>query len=172
MHRIAAILGLFLSASCTHVGSSAYSTAGAPPPSAPEAPAPPAVAISATMVPAGAQELGVVEAHGRQPLATLEAIVAEFRTRVVSLGGDFGRIDSMGTTHEMVDESYTYDCGTTETTTETRSVYQPGPGGMGSYVTQSVPVTRHRPKTCTGVRKVEAATLTVVGRAFRTKGTP
>ena len=41
--------------------------------------------------------------------------------------------------------------------------------GRLSTSTETVTVTEHQPKTCTGVRQVEAATLTVLGRAFRTR---
>jgi hypothetical protein len=167
MRATGAGLALLMATSCTHVESSEYRTG----PTLPAASG--AVAISATRDPASGQELGIVEAHGRRTDGALEAIVAEFRARVASMGGDYGRIDRFDTKHEMVTESYTYDCGTTETSTETRSVYQPGPNGTGSFTTQTVPVTRHVPKTCTGQREVEAATLTVVGRAFRAaKATP
>ncbi len=37
-----------------------------------------------------------------------------------------------------------------------------------TFTTEAVPVTRTVAKTCTGERQVEVATLTVVGRAFRT----
>jgi hypothetical protein len=116
--------------------------------------------------PTASRQLGIVEATGRRPAATLEQLVAEFRTRVAAMGGDFGRIDSIATTHEMVTESYDYDCSEEVLEFETQTVSTIGPDGTPSFTTQTVPVTRHVPKTCTGERTVEVATTTLLGRAF------
>jgi len=120
-----------------------------------------------TQEPTDAEELGIVEAHGSRPAATLEQVVAELRARVAALGGNLARVDEFATRYEMVSENYTYDCGTTETRQEPRTSVQPGPNGTTTTVTEYVSVTHHEPKTCTGVRQVEAATLTLRGRAFR-----
>jgi hypothetical protein len=131
------------------------------------------VSISATRDPAGAQEIGIVEAHGRRPQATAEALVAEFRSRVAMLGGDFGRIDDFATRHELRTESRDYECGGFETQMQTQSVVATGPDGSTAVTTEAVPVTTYVAKTCTEERQVEDATLTLVGRAFRTaKGSP
>ncbi len=153
---------LLLTASCAQFQSSAFITGRALPPSTDP------VEISATRNPAGAKELGVIEAHGRLPVATLEALVAEFRTRVASIGGDYGCIDHLATRHEMVTETRDYECGSSETETEMQSVLQTGPDGSSSFVTESVPVSRYVSKTCTEQVQVEVATLSLVGRAFRT----
>ncbi len=153
---------LLLSASCSQFQSSALITGRALLPSTGP------VEISATRTPPAAEELGVIEAHGRLPLATLEALVSEFRARVASIGGDYGRIDHLATRHEMVTETHDYECGSTETETETQSVFRTGPDGTSSFVTESVPVSRYVSKTCTEQVQVEAATLTLVGHAFRT----
>jgi len=132
------------------------------------APSSASVRVSATRDPPKAEELGVAEAHGTVPAATLDALLSEFRARVASMGGDYGRIDTLGTRHEMVTETYTYDCSTTETVTDTRTVSHVNPDGTVTFTTEAVPVTRTVSKTCIGERQVEVATLTVVGRAFRT----
>jgi hypothetical protein len=132
------------------------------------APSSASVRVSATRDPVKAEELGVAEAHGRIPAATLEALIGEFRARVASMGGDYGRIDSVRTRHEMVTETYTYDCSTTETVSETRTVSQLNPDGTVTFTTEAVPVTRIVSQTCTGERQFEVAIVTVVGRAFRT----
>ena len=139
MRALAASGALMLATACSQLGSSGYRTTG------PElAPTQAPVFVSATRDPAAAWELGVVEAHGRRSVDTLEEIVSEFRARVASMGGDYGRIDRFDTRHDMVTETYTYGCGTPQA-----------------------------PMTCTGSRQVEVATLTVVGRAFRiSRGTP
>jgi len=139
----------------------------------PDAPLPPSlgpVAISATRDPAGGRQLGIVEATGRQPGATLERLVAEFSLRVAGMGGDHGRIDSIATRHELVTEHYDYDCGTDETVLETRTVFTTGADGLPAFATETVPVTRHVSRTCTGERTVEVATTTLLGRAFTTHG--
>lgn len=151
---------------CAAVQSSVLVTGPAQPP-APGAGA--VVTVSSTRDPAGAEELGLVEAHGRLPQARLGDLVAEFQGRVSSMGGNFARIDSFATRHELVAEQYTYDCGHDETRTETRIVTRPGTGGTTTTSTEPVDVTRHVAKTCFGTREVEAATLTLVGRAFRTR---
>jgi hypothetical protein len=82
-----ALTSLLLLASCTHVQSSGLITHPEARPSAPAAtasttsPAPAAGAaadavaqtpVSATRVPEGAQEIGILEAHGRRPIARLD----------------------------------------------------------------------------------------------------
>ncbi len=153
---------LLLAAACSQVQSSAHMTGRPLPPST----AP--VEISATRDVPNAEELGVIEAHGRLPAATLQALVTEFSVRVASMGGDYGRIDNLATKHEMVTENVDYECGTFETEIQTQTVSQTGPDGSTTFSTQSVPVTKYVSKTCTEARRVEAATLTLVGRAFRT----
>lgn len=126
-----------------------------------------------TTDPPGAEQLGIVEAHGRRPAATLEELLAQLTDRVAAMGGDVARIDSFPTRYEMVSESYTYDCGTTRTRQEPQSVTTVDANGRPTTTTQWVTVTEHVAQTCTGFRQVEAATLTVQGRAFRTrKGNP
>jgi hypothetical protein len=161
MRRIALPAFLLLACACTTVQSSAVSTLPAAPSAAP-------VAILLAREPQDADELGIVEAHGNRPAATLRDILAEFGTRVASLGGNLARVDSFGTRYEMISENYTYACGTTETVMETRTVTRSGPDGKMTIETETVPVTHHVPKTCTAVRQVEAAILTITGRAFRT----
>jgi hypothetical protein len=126
-----------------------------------------AVRISATLDPPHAEELGLAEAHGAMPATTLDTVIAEFRGRIASMGGNYGRIVALTTKHEMVDETYTYECGGTQTTIETTVVSQVNADGSVSSITQSVPVTSYVSQTCTGVRQVEASTLSVIGRAFR-----
>ena len=150
--------------SCVHASSSAYATSPTVFPS--DAP----VRLSATRDPIGARELGVAEAHGRMTLVTLEALISEFRSRVASLGGNYGRIDRLATKDELVEESYSYECGSTETELESRTVTRMNPDGSMTSTTETVPVTKYVSRTCTGTQEVEVVTLTVVGRAFRTVG--
>jgi len=136
-------------------------------------PVPGPVAVRLTSDPPGAEQLGIVEAHGRRPTATLEEVLAQFLGEVSALGGDVARVDSFPTRYEMVTESYTYDCGTTQTRQEPQMVTTFDANGRPTTTTQWVTVTEHVAQTCTGYRRLEAATLTVQGRAFRTrKGTP
>ena len=128
------------------------------------------VEISATRDPSMAKELGLAEAHGRMPAATLEAVISEFRSRVASMGGNYGRIDTLATKDEVIQEQYSYECGYTVTSTETRTVTQVNPDGSTSFTTENVPVTQYVSQTCNGVRDVEVVTLSVVGRAFRMEG--
>ena len=157
------VLWLALTCGCTTVGSSALPTRSA------MAPATEPVAVRLNSDPANAEELGIVEAHGRRPAASLQQLLTEVTSRAASLGGDVVRIDAFATRYETVTEPYTYDCGTTETHTESRTVTRTGPTGSMTTTTESVPVTRHVQKTCNGVRQVEAATLTLRGRAFRAR---
>jgi hypothetical protein len=143
---------LFLGLGCTHVASSAVMT------SAPLPPSVSAVRLSATQDPVNGVELGIVEAHGRRPPATLSAVAAEFSSRVGKLGGDYGRIDSFATHFEIVADTYTYECGYVQTV---------GTNADGT------PITSYISQTCTGYQNVEVGTLTLTGRAFRTQlGTP
>lgn len=165
MNRALALALLALSG-CSAVQSSAL-------PTGPRlAPSTAPVAVFVTRDPPDADEIAIVEAHGRRPVATLEALLGELRSRVAGLGGDRARIDGFATRYEMVTESYTYDCGTTEMRTETRTVSRPGPNGTSTMSTETVSVPRHVSKTCTGTRTVEAAVLTLTGRAFRARGSP
>ena len=159
---VARVSVLLLGAGCAQVQSSAFVTGRPLPPSTGP------VEVSATRDPPGAEVLGVVEVHGRPPTATLESLVTEFCRGVASVGGDYGRIDSFATRHEMVTERYDYECGTTETEYQTQTVSGMGPDGSPTFTTQTVPVTKYVSKTCTGERQVEVATQTLVGRAFRT----
>jgi hypothetical protein len=166
VNRPLALTLLALLSGCTGVQSSALPTRpGLAPSSAP-------VVVFTTRDPPGAEEVAIVEAHGRRPVATLEALLAEFQGRVAAVGGDRARVDGFATRYEMVTESYTYECGTTEHRTETRTVSRPGPNGTSTMSTESVTVPHHVSKTCTGTRTVEAAVLTLTGRAFRARGTP
>jgi hypothetical protein len=149
-----------LACACKTTHSSAFATHPEPSSAAP-------VSVLASRDPPGAEELGIVEAHGNRPEATLLEIVAALGARVASLGGDIARVDTFRTSYEMVSQHYTYDCGTTETRTESRSVTRTGSDGRLTVSTESVPVPHHVPKTCTGGREVEAAVLTLTGRAFR-----
>jgi hypothetical protein len=110
-----------------------------------------------------------VEASGRQPAAPLELLVSEFRARVAGIGGNYGRIDSIQTRHDMVTETYDYDCGTDEVAFETQTTSSIGADGAPTFTTQTVPVTRRVSKTCTGEKTVEVATTTLLGRAFLTR---
>lgn len=124
------------------------------------------VTLSATLDPSGAEEIGIVEAHG--PAATFAQVAAEFRARVAALGGNFGRIDSFATRHELRTETRTYECGSYETQMQLQSSTTTGPDGSPVVTSEMVPVTVYVSKTCTDEQQVEHATLTLVGRAFRT----
>jgi len=128
------------------------------------------VQISATRDPAQGTEIGVAEAHGYLGVASLDALIAEFRSRVASMGGDYGRIDSVATKGEMRLETVSYECGGFETTTETTTVMQLNPDGSMTPSTDTATVNHYVSKTCTEDRWVEVFTLTVLGRAFRTAG--
>ena len=124
------------------------------------------VSVLLSQDPPEARELGIVEAHGTQPVE-LESLLAEFRARVASLGGDVARIDSFATRYEIVSELYTYDCSMLETHTEMRTVSHTEADGSITYATESVLVTEFVSKTCSEFRSHEEATLTLTGRAFR-----
>jgi len=98
------------------------------------------VIVRATDIPPGAKQVAAVEANGTSaPLAT---IMSEFVQKVASVGGDYGKIDSIRTKFDMVTttNTYSYSCGSPQA-----------------------------PATCTGTNTSthEVATTTVVGRAFR-----
>ncbi len=103
-----------------------------------------AVAVSLTRDPPGGVELGRVEAA---TLGTVEELVPEFVERVAGLGGDYARIDEIGTRFEWQwrPVTSTYNCGT-----------------------------YRFPMTCTRTYMVneEVATLRAAGRAFRRAGAP
>ncbi len=169
MRRLLPVLALWFAGCISPVQSSALRTESAPvavPARADPAAAPP-VKVLLTHDPGGEAEIGVVEAHGRRPVATLEDLVAELRRRTLELGGDRVRVDAMGSRFELVTETYTYDCGTTTTDMQTRTVMGTDAQGHMTSRTETVPVTRHQPRTCTGSRQVEAETMTLTGRAFR-----
>ena len=157
--RVAVIL---LGTGCVQVRSSAVATGR------PLAPSAAAVEVSATRDPPGAEERATIEVQGSISAATLESLVAEFRSRVASAGGNYGRIDSFATRHELVTESYQYECGTPETQVRTQTASYMGPEGSTVCITQYVPVTKYVSRTCTGERRVEVATRTLIGRALRT----
>lgn len=136
---------------------------------APAPPNPGPVAVLFTTDPSGAEQVGIVEAHGSRPGAKLEQVLAELTAQVAALGGDVARVDMFPTRYEMVSESYTYECGTTQTRQEPRTVTSVDANGTPTTTTDFVTVTEYVSQTCTGFRRVEAATLTVQGRAFRTK---
>jgi hypothetical protein len=154
---------LLLSCASSQVASSVVRSAGAT--SLPEE----AVAVHLTREPVDADELGIVEAHGPRPAATLEQILNEFTRRVAALGGDIARVDAFATGYETVTESYTYECGANVTRDEVRMVTQTNPDGTTTTTWEHEPVTQYESKTCTGDRKVEVATLTIQGRAFRAR---
>jgi hypothetical protein len=139
---------LFIVLGCSTVNSSAISTSPRLPPYVSS------VTLSATQDPPNGVELGIVEAHGQRPPATLEAIALEFSSRLATLGADYGRIDSFDTRFEMVTQSYTYECGTVQTV---------GTAADGT------PITSYVSQTCVGYTEVEVGTLTFTGRAFRTQ---
>jgi len=146
---------------CVTVQSSAVATGPA------AAPSTGPVSVLLSHDPQDAEELGIVEAHGSQPVK-LESVLARFRESAASLGGDVARIDRFTTRYETVSELYTYDCSTTETRTETRIVSRTEPDGSTSTTTELVPVTETVSKTCSEFRDREVAILTLMGRAFRT----
>jgi hypothetical protein len=123
---------------CTNVQSSGVQTGPGG-----HAPHQGAVALGATQVPAGAVEVGLVQAIGHD--VPMDQIAPEFAARVASLGGNFGLVEQIATSYEMVTtmQSYTYSCGTTQ-----------------------------QPRTCTGTRPVttEVSTTQMLGRAFRVEG--
>ena len=120
----------------------------------------------------GAEELGVVEANGRRPLVSLDAIVAELQGRAAAVGADVVRVDGFATRYETVRQEYTYDCSTIEMRMETSAVTVVGADGTPQTSFVTMPVTETVPKTCTGWQDVEVATLALTGRAFRTNGAP
>ena len=126
------------------------------------------VSVLLSRDPQDARELGIVEAHGTQPVE-LESLLAEFRARVASLGGDVARIDSFATRYQIVSELYTYDCSSFESHTEMRTVSHTGADGSTNYTTDPELVTEFVWKTCSEFRTHEEATLTLTGRAFRTE---
>ncbi|HKO53990.1 MAG TPA: hypothetical protein VJV79_40055 [Polyangiaceae bacterium] len=98
------------------------------------------VRVSAVSVPEGASELGIVQAHTVQ--GSIEDAMPEFRAQVAQLGGDFGKINEVGTTFEMQTRtrSESYNCGTSD-----------------------------KPRTCsrTVTERVELATTRIIGKAYR-----
>jgi hypothetical protein len=165
MRRALFALPLVALAGCAGVGSSTLATG----PAAPPAPGP--VALFATRDPPG-RELGLIEVHGLRPQVTLARLVEEFRRRAAELGGDAARLDAYATRTELVDVPHTWDCGTTEVETVTQMVTRVGPGGQVFTTPQTITVPKHRPRICRDVRRVEAAVLTLIGRAFRTPEAP
>jgi hypothetical protein len=153
------------------------------------------VAVRFTSDPPGAEEIAVVEAHatrsgatlkadpqdhagiggfdakkGNRSSGSLQAIVDALRARTAEVGGDAVRVDRFATTYDVVREAYRYDCSETRTTTEPRTVSRMGTGGRMETRTEMQTVTKREHKTCNGYRDVEVPVLTLVGRAFRTKG--
>ena len=98
-----------------------------------------AVAVSLTRDPPGGVELGRFEAT---TYSTVDELIPEVVERVAGLGGDFARVDEIGTRFDWVTRPVTssYNCGTFRF-----------------------------PMTCTRTSMVneEVATLRAVGRAFR-----
>ncbi len=90
--------------------------------------------------PEGASELGIVQAHTVQ--GSIEDALPEFREQVAQLGGDFGKIDDVGTKFEIQTRTRTesYNCGTSD-----------------------------KPNTCTRTvtENVELATTRIMGKAYR-----
>ncbi len=171
------LCALALCAGCAGVSSRAW-TPGAP---RPASPVPARVAFLSE--PAEASLVGVVEAHDARPGVTLPELVAELGTRGASIGADLVRVDEFATRYEMTTETYTYDCrvqgtagapctcGTAPvTTTESRTEVRTDPDGTTHVETVTVTVTKDEPTSCTATRDVEVAVLSLVGRAFSTKG--
>jgi len=98
------------------------------------------VRISAVSVPEGATELGIVQAHTVQ--GSIEDAIPEFCKQVAELGGDFGKINDVGTQFEMQTRTRTenYNCGSAD-----------------------------KPQTCsrTVTETVELATTRIFGMAYR-----
>ncbi len=98
------------------------------------------VRVSVLAVPAGASELGIVQAHTIQ--GSIEDAMPEFREQVAQLGGDFGKVNDVSTGFEMQMRTSTesYSCGTSD-----------------------------KPRTCTRTvtRQVEVATTRIIGKAYR-----
>jgi hypothetical protein len=124
------------------------------------------VAVQFTQEPRDAEDLGIVEAQGRLPAARLDQVLAELTRQAALLGGNLASVDSFGTRYDVASESYTYDCGKTETRYEPRSVPRPGPNRSFGTITEVVPVSSHQAKACNGIRKTETAMLTLRGRSF------
>ncbi len=161
------IAAVGLCSACVTPGSSAWT------PGPPRSPAAAPARVVFVADPPGAEQVGIVEAHGPRPGVTLEALVAELGARGASVGADVVRVDRFATRYELVPETYTDVCGTeTYTDTEVRTVSRTDPDGSVHVDTETVTVTKERPKECTGTREVEAAVLSLVGRAFRTRGGP
>lgn len=116
------LLGALLSASgCVHTRSSAVPSDAAKVQTGPvDAARVAGVKVRAMEVPEGATDLGVVEANGLGG-STIEDVVAEFRLRVASLGGNYAKVDSVKTKFETVTQTYSYTCGKS-TCTGMRSV--------------------------------------------------
>jgi hypothetical protein len=98
------------------------------------------VRVSAVSVPEGASELGIVQAHTVQ--GSIEDALPEFREQVAQLGGDFGKVDDVGTTFEMQTRTRneSYNCGTSD-----------------------------KPRNCSRrvTERVELATTRIIGKAYR-----
>ena len=103
------------------------------------------VRVSAVAIPVGATELGIVQAHTVQ--GSIEDAAPEFAKQVALLGGDFGKINDVGTKFEMTTRTRTesYSCGTSTS-----------------------------PQTCTRTvtETVELATTRIIGMAYRMAATP
>lgn len=99
-----------------------------------------AVRVSVLQVPAGAGELGIVQAHTVG--GSIEDAMPEFREQVASLGGDFGKVNEVSTSFEMTMRTRTesYNCGTSD-----------------------------KPRNCTRtvMEQVELATTRILGKAYR-----
>lgn len=109
--RSLALLFAFATFGCSTVHGSAFRTGGqyAPPYNGP-------VAVYASgKIPAGAQDLGVVEVHGAQGEAAIEELFPVFIRKVAALGGDAAVVDGVSGRFEIVThpymESYYYPCG-------------------------------------------------------------
>ncbi len=104
-----------------------------------------AVRISALVVPPGAEELGIVQAHTVG--GTIEDAMPEFRAQVAGLGGDFGKVNDITTKFEIQTRTRneTYNCGTSD-----------------------------KPRSCTRTvtENAEVATTRILGKAYRLNATP
>lgn len=130
---------LFALTACSSVSSSSIATG----PARGQAVSAAEVEIAATWVPEGAAQVAIIETHGNFNEG-LEELMLGFRGEVAAAGGTFGKVDTMRTRFEIVQQTQmqTYNCGTSS-----------------------------NPQTCTRqvTNNVEVGTTTIMGRAFLTE---
>lgn len=136
---IASLFGLLLWNGCSSVSSSSVATG----PAQGQRVSAEQVSVAATWVPEGAIQVAIVETHGNCNEGMGE-LIRGFREEVSRSGGNFGKVDSMRTRFEIVQQTRTesYNCGTSQA-----------------------------PQTCTRqvTSNVEVGTTTVLGRSFLTE---